>query len=1233
MDYRGFWIMFLRWMIIAVTFVGCQGDDYQRFKQTPEDIQVMEGKHALLHCEVENQVGPVQWTKDGFALGFSAVITGFPRYSVIGDARRGIYNLRISNASLEDDAEYQCQVGPAKGHPAIRANAKMLVIAPPKNVRIEGYENNARMEVSENQNVSLKCQVENAKPAAVISWYKGDVEIRENINTNTQPNYNGRFATISRLDIQPTSEDDYKTYTCQAKHPALPTEKSLKTSVQLSVLYPPGLPFIEGYTEGETIRRGQKMEIICRSRGGNPPAELAWYKNDDKMPSIQRTSGRLSENVYKFTADDSDNDAVLRCEAKNLLSTNPISSEIKMSVLFSPSEVVISGITEAKTGDVIPITCTTAPSNPPAEIHWTVGGKQVRNSTSTVQQNSNGGGWITTSQIAVAIEPNKRSIVAVCHGLNMQLTENIVKTHTINVLYPPSPPMISGYTKGQIIAAGSIHKLLCVSSGGNPPPTMVWYKNDKKINSVTKIVTNSVSAEITILANATDNQARYKCEVQNSATEIPFFETKTLDVHFPPEIIKIRSEPVDLRPGAEATLICDSSSSNPSAVVSWWKDGIPVEGVNPTNKPGLWGGIVSTLELKVNITQEMNGMGYTCQGTNEVLQRSVHESINLNVLYPPKFEPTQQTDFNGDEGQTLKIELSAFANPMTMTYVWSKDGALLDTKQRIISDGPNLIFSKLHRKDAGTYTCEAMNSQGTATFAIKVSVEYAATIISTSNEDEKIWTQNSDAMVSCSVSGNPLKEEHIRWQRNDYDISSDNERIRITYSNGTSRLYIANVERNDVGNFTCIADNGKGASSLKNVMLLVEFAPEINKSPQLFKYATKIGERGILKCLFESTPEPRITWQRDGTNLAKYSSSSSSMVAASLSSSSSRYNSKKFKTVLNRIDGVTYESILYIEKVTSEEDYGEYECLAENKLGRAAGIVQFHKPSKPDMPLNIWVKNMTDSWIKLQWTPGFNGGLQVYYRVRYRELKDEKYKYVDVRPTAPNVTIHGLKSNTPYLFSVMAANEAGGSKYLPDIKKTMAKGSEPISAELLEKSEMPNLVIIGITSAAMILLVLNAALVAWFVTRKQNKDSTDNDAPNDDVYSKDDNQSDYKESNQKKAASTYLVENVDIIQSASFPPKYQEQNPINSSPYGNNMDYTRTLPNPKRLNKNVTIQENRTMDDHMLVSNGLYIPSSSPASSLVIKGNYMPSPSPAPPTDGSYFNMSDKYLSYPPIIF
>lgn len=56
------------------------------------------------------------------------MIPGYPRYSVLGDRTQGVYNLKISNASLDDDAEYQCQVGPAKLNSAIRANAKLTVI-------------------------------------------------------------------------------------------------------------------------------------------------------------------------------------------------------------------------------------------------------------------------------------------------------------------------------------------------------------------------------------------------------------------------------------------------------------------------------------------------------------------------------------------------------------------------------------------------------------------------------------------------------------------------------------------------------------------------------------------------------------------------------------------------------------------------------------------------------------------------------------------------------------------------------------------------------------------------------------------------------------------------------------------------------------------------------------------------------------------------------------------------
>lgn len=63
--------------------------------------------------------------------GFNRTIPGFPRYSFYADEARGIFNLHIQNVSLEDDSEFQCQVGPAIKpiiHKPIRAGANLTVI-------------------------------------------------------------------------------------------------------------------------------------------------------------------------------------------------------------------------------------------------------------------------------------------------------------------------------------------------------------------------------------------------------------------------------------------------------------------------------------------------------------------------------------------------------------------------------------------------------------------------------------------------------------------------------------------------------------------------------------------------------------------------------------------------------------------------------------------------------------------------------------------------------------------------------------------------------------------------------------------------------------------------------------------------------------------------------------------------------------------------------------------------
>lgn len=46
-----------------------------------------------------------------------------------------------------------------------------------------------------------------------------------------------------------------------------------------------------------------------------------------------RTAGRLSENIYSFTAEAGDNKARFRCEASNVMSQTPLKAEVDLAVL------------------------------------------------------------------------------------------------------------------------------------------------------------------------------------------------------------------------------------------------------------------------------------------------------------------------------------------------------------------------------------------------------------------------------------------------------------------------------------------------------------------------------------------------------------------------------------------------------------------------------------------------------------------------------------------------------------------------------------------------------------------------------------------------------------------------------------------------------------------------------------------------------------------------------------
>lgn len=94
----------------------------------------------------------------------------------------------------------------------------------------------------------------------------------------------------------------------------------------------------------------------------------------------------------------------------------------------------------------------------------------------------------------------------------------------------------------------------------------------------------------------------------------------------------------------------------------------------------------------------------------------------------PVFDKNNEESITGIENEPLIVSLKADGNPTNIAFTWTKDGLPITQvssstgMERIVSDGPVLNITKLSRHDAGTYSCEALNSQGSAMTSINITV-------------------------------------------------------------------------------------------------------------------------------------------------------------------------------------------------------------------------------------------------------------------------------------------------------------------------------------------------------------------------------------------------------------------------------------------------------------------------------------------------------------------------------
>ncbi|EEC18289.1 nephrin, putative, partial [Ixodes scapularis] len=1006
---------------------------------------------------------------------FDPSIPGFPRYTMIVDTHRGVYNLRIQNVQLEDEAEYQCQVGPAHKNHAIWTAAQLNVLVPSKEVELRHRGNGSVVEVREAEHVNIACWVRNTKPVSHIKWFRNGSPLPKAKNILTACRMFCSLLLLNFLSFRLLRikhlENQTKPFICRR-------EIFIKYFLRRSAIYPPGVPEIEGYQDGDIVQVGDTLTLACISRGGNPPATLTWTKDGVLLTAKYKNATREATNTYTFTVTAGDNNAVYRCEATNLVTLQPFEASVKLSVLFAPSRVSITGPKEAKAGDMVTMTCTTAPSNPSVDVAWKLDGSAVQPASdqSTVQTKE---GWVTSSNLTITLTRQViDSFSFTCLAESQKLQETVIQSASLKIIYPPRPPVIIGYEEGTPIMAHSIQRIKCVSIGGNPLPTVKWYKGLKEYASLSTVTGSGVSSVLEIMAQPDDNQATYSCKAANSATTKPLTTSIKTTVLFAPKAVSITVVPQAPKEGDTVVLTCESGSSNPESSIQWLHNGNPTASHHQSRVDAQHGGKATRSRVRLNVTAADDGAVFTCRASNDI-QEGAQDSVSLRVLHKPLFLHPPMEKYEVKQGETVLLNVSARANPSKMNYAWTKDGVPLPgpddayswqetVAHKVFYRGPALHVYQAQKEDSGDYECEASNSQGATKTTIIVKVLYPATVTKISKY--AMVGTGENASFECVVDANPLTEDVIRWRRQGFDMR---RRTRVVLEKGRSYLTVYNVSDLDKGAFECVAHNGLGEEFVRSTLLIVKFKAVMHSPREpLTTVAADVGRSLRLSCSADGAPKVTFVWTVEDAVIAETAT-----------------GGHRHAIHVEQLDVLRWESVLVVKYVHAQ-DYGQYSCTARNELGSDSARFRVRPRGKPDPPESIRVLNATHTSVLLSWTAGFNGGLDQQFRIRFRRTEDETnaYDYTDLIPEDVSLyLIGGLEPGTEYAFSVLGRNALGESEYSEESETTSTLCKPVYHMYFGRKGEVPRLLLVSVAVVGTLLLLLNAVLVICFVKRRKRR--------------------------------------------------------------------------------------------------------------------------------------------------
>ncbi|XP_027797037.2 nephrin [Marmota flaviventris] len=1054
-----------------------------------ENLTAVEGATVELRCGVTAPGSVVQWAKDGLLLGPHPGIPGFPRYRLKGDPARGEFHLNIEACDLSDDAEYECQVSRSEMGPELVSPRVILsILVPPKVLQLTPEAGSTVTWVA-GQEYTVSCVSGDAKPAPDITFLQSGQTISDvsaNVNEGSQEKL---FMTEATARVTPQSSDNGQLLVCEASSPALDTP--IKASITMNVLFPPGPPVIQwpGLEEGH-VRAGQSLELPCTARGGNPPATLQWLKNGQPVSTAWGTEHvqAVARSVLVMTVQPEDHGARLSCEAYNSVSTGTQEQSITLQVTFPPSAITILGSASQTENKNVTLCCIAKSSRPRVLLQWWLGGRQLLPTDETVMDGLHGG-HISMSNLTFLVRREDNGLTLTCEAFSEAFTkETFKKSLTLNVKYPAQKLWIEGPAQGKYLRTGTRVRLVCLAIGGNPDPSLTWYKNSRVVTEQrlqqesrrvhlgsTEKSGSTFSRELVLVAGPSDNQARFSCKAGQ------LMVSTQLVVQFPPTNLTILANVSALRPGDALNLTCVSISSNPPVNLSWDKEGERLEDVAAPPQSAPFKGSAASRSVFLQVSSRDHGHRVTCRAHSAELRETVSSFYRLNVLYRPEFLGEQELVVTAvEQGQAL-LPVLVSANPAPEAFNWTFRGYRLSPaggpRHRILPGGALQLWN-VTRADDGFYQLHCQNSEGTAEALVRLDVHYAPTIRALQDPTEVNVGGSVD--IVCTADANPILPEMFNWERLGEEEEEDHslDDMEKISKGSTGRLRIHHAKLTQAGAYQCIVDNGVAPPARGLVRLVVRFAPQVEHPTPLTKVAAAgdSTSSATLHCRARGVPNIIFTWSKNGVPLDLQDP---------------RYTEHTYH------QGGVHSSLLTIANVSAAQDYALFTCTATNPLGSDHTNIQLVSISRPDPPLGFKVLSMTPHSVGLEWKPGFDGGLPQRFRIRYEALETPGFLYMDViPPQATTFTLTGLKPSTRYRVWLLASNALGDSGLAekgvqlsittPGLDQP---SGEPDHEEPTEQPAGPSgLPLLPVLFAVGSLLLLsNASCVAGFLWRRRLK--------------------------------------------------------------------------------------------------------------------------------------------------